>query len=105
MRESKYHAKKTEVDGIVFASKKEALRYGELRQMERAGKIEHLRLQVPYVLYEKSVYGRCVRYVADFVYVENGVEVVEDVKGYKTDVYKLKKRIMAEKYGVVIREI
>lgn len=105
MSYSKYHAKKTEVEGIVFDSKKEAERYQSLRLLERCGAIKNLKRQIPFLLIEKSVYGRAVKYVADFVYEEDGVEVVEDVKGYKTDVYKLKRRMMAEKYGIVIREV
>lgn len=105
MSYSKYHAKKTEVGGIVFDSKKEAERYQSLRLLERCGAIKNLKRQIPFLLIEKSVYGRAVKYVADFVYEEDGVEVVEDVKGYKTDVYKLKRRMMAEKYGIVIREV
>lgn len=100
---SKYHAKKTEVDGITFASRKEAARYQELRLLERGGVITDLRLQVPFVLVEKSCYGRAIKYVADFVYIEDGQMVVEDVKGYRTDVYKLKKRLLAER-GIEIRE-
>lgn len=105
MSYSKYRAKKTEVEGIVFDSKKEAERYQSLRLLERCGAIKNLKRQIPFLLIEKSVYGRAVKYVADFVYEEDGVEVVEDVKGYKTDVYKLKRRMMAEKYGIVIREV
>ena len=102
---SKYKAQKTMADGMMFDSKKEEKRYRELRLMERAGVIANLRLQVPFVLFEKSKYGRKIKYIADFVYEEkNGLTVVEDVKGYKTDVYKLKKRILAELYGIEVRE-
>ena len=102
---NKYRNKKTEVDGILFDSKKEAKRYIELKTLEQLGVIKCLRLQVPYVLFEKSKYGRVVKYIADFVYEQDMEIIVEDVKGIKTDVYKLKKRIMAEKYGIVIREV
>ena len=47
---------------------------------------------------------RQMRYVADFVYVEGGREVVEDVKGYRTAEYKRKRRLMKKIYGVDIRE-
>lgn len=103
-KQSKYHAVKTVLDDIKFDSKKEAKRYIQLKQLERAGLIKKLRLQVPFVLIDKSVYGREIRYVADFVYVENDVEIVEDVKGVKTPIYKLKKRLMAERYGIKIKE-
>lgn len=102
---NKYKNNKVEIDGIVFDSQKEALRYRDLKLMERAGLIVDLQLQVPFVLYHKNQYGRDVKYVADFVYQEKGQMIVEDVKGYKTDVYKLKKRMMAEELGIVIREI
>ena len=102
---SKYNAKKVEVDGIIFDSKKEANRYIELKWLERGGVIDDLRLQVPFVLIDKSEYGRAIKYIADFVYTEGEKEVVEDVKGFKTDVYRLKKRMLAERYGIEVREI
>lgn len=106
MYRSKFHNQKVEVDGITFDSKKECRRYKELKLMERAGVIRGLQLQVPYILFDKSKYGRVVKYVADFVYfdVEKSKTIVEDVKGFKTDVYKLKKRILAEKYDIEILE-
>ena len=103
-KKSKYGAVKTEIDGIIFDSKHEAKRYQELRLLERAGEINNLCLQVPYILIYKSMYGRSIKYVADFVYSRNGLTVVEDAKGMKTPVYRLKKRMMAEKYGIKIKE-
>lgn len=104
---SKYHNQKVVVDGIKFDSKKEAKRYQELRLLRRTGEINNLRLQAPYVLIDKSKYGRAIKYIADFVYYDNGLkkEIVEDTKGYRTDVYKLKKRLMAERYGIEIKEL
>ena len=104
-KKSKYRAVKTEIDGIVFDSKHEAARYQELRLLERAGEINNLRLQVPYILIDKSKYGRSIKYVADFVYERNGLVVVEDAKGVRTPVYRLKKRMLAEKYGIKIEEV
>lgn len=105
---SKYHARKTTVDGIVFDSKREADRYLILKGMEEDGAIEDLRRQVRYELVPAfDVDGRHYRpvcYVADFVYRENGREVVEDVKGVRTDVYKLKSKLFARRYGMIIRE-
>lgn len=107
-RSSKYHAKKTVVDGITFDSRKEADRYLVLKGMEEDGSIEDLRRQVRYELVPAfNVDGkhyRPVYYVADFVYVEDGKEVVEDVKGVRTDVYRLKSKLFARRYGVSIRE-
>lgn len=106
----KYHAKRTEVDGIKFASKREAERYKELLLLQRAGEISGLKLQVKYELIPKQtdpVTGKAVRacnYIADFVYMENGKQITEDCKGMKTEVYKLKKKLMLYKYGIAIRE-
>ena len=104
---SKYHAIKTEVDGIKFDSKKEAKRYQELKLLEHSKAISNLRLQVPYTLIDKSKHGRAIKYIADFVYYDNSLknEIVEDTKGYRTDVYKLKKRLMAEVHGIEIKEL
>lgn len=105
---SKYHARKTTVDGITFDSKREADRYLVLKGMEDDGAIEDLRRQVRYELMPAfDVDGRHYRpvyYVADFVYVEDGKEVVEDVKGMITDVYKLKSKLFARQYGMSIKE-
>ena len=105
---SKYHAKKTVMDGITFDSRKEADRYLALKGMEEDGAIEGLRRQVRYELIPAfDVDGRHYRpvyYVADFVYVEDGKEIVEDVKGMRTDVYKLKSKLFARRYGMSIRE-
>lgn len=107
---SKFNAKKTVVDGITFDSLKEAKRYVELRDSELAGKIRGLRRQVRYELIPAfNVDGKHYRptsYVADFVYTdcETGKEIVEDVKGYRTSVYRLKAKMFAHKFGVVILE-
>lgn len=105
---SKYHARKTTADGITFDSLKEADRYLTLKGMEEEGLIEGLRRQVRYELVPAfdvdGTHYRPVYYVADFVYVEDGKEVVEDVKGVKTDVYRLKSKLFAYRYGMNIRE-
>ena len=107
-RTSKYHAKKTVVDGIEFDSAKEAKRYAKLRALEDAGKIQGLRLQVPFELLPsfecEGVKYRGMKYIADFVYYRNGVRVVEDVKGVKTPEYKLKKKLMAYLNHINIEE-
>lgn len=107
-RTSKYHARKTTVDGITFDSRKEADRYLTLKAMEEEGLIENLRRQVRYELVPAfDVDGRHYRpvfYVADFVYVADGETVVEDVKGVMTDVYKLKSKLFARRYGMSIKE-
>ena len=104
-KKSKYGAVKTEVDGITFASKHEASRYLELRLLEQAGEITNLRLQVPYILFPKNKHGRALKYIADFTYNDgNGQLIVEDAKGVKTPVYRLKRRMMAEIYNIEIKE-
>lgn len=105
---SKYHAKKTTVDGITFDSRREADRYLVLKGMEEDGAIEDLRRQVRYELVPAfdvdGKHYRPVYYVADFVYVEDGKEIVEDVKGMRTDVYRLKSKLFARRYGKAIKE-
>lgn len=108
-RTNKYHAKKTVVDGMTFDSKREADRYLVLKNIEEDGDIEDLRRQVRYELVPAfDVDGRHYRpvfYVADFVYVEDGKTVVEDVKGMRTDVYRLKSKLFAKRYGMSIKEM
>lgn len=93
----KYHNKIVLLDGKRFMSKAEAGRYVELRKKELAGQIKDLRLQVPFKL---SV----CKYIADFVYVQDGQRVVEDVKGMKTAMYRLKKKMMAKELNIAIKE-
>lgn len=103
MKRPKYGNKKTIVDGIQFDSQREAQRYGALRLMVKAGLISNLRLQVPYQITVNEM--KVCKYVADFVYEDRGVEVVEDVKGMKTPIYNLKKKLMKAVFGVVISEV
>lgn len=107
---NKFHAKKTEIDGIIFDSKHEAERYAELKLLERGRVITDLTLQPRFELQEgyTSPSGKRVRpitYIADFMYTEDGKTVVEDAKGMKTDVYRLKKKIFEYKYGIEVREV
>ncbi|MDR3243256.1 MAG: DUF1064 domain-containing protein [Elusimicrobiota bacterium] len=99
----KYHAQKTEIDGITFASKKEARRYAELKLLEQAGKIKDLQLQPRFCLQDGFVYQgkkiRQIEYVADFQYLIGDVWIVEDCKGMRTEIYKIKKKIFLKKYG------
>ena len=92
-----------------FDSRKESDRYTELKLLEKAGVISDLRTQVVFELIPRQIYkGKFaehpVRYVADFVYTEDGETVVEDVKGMKTDVYRIKKKLMLYMHGIRIRE-
>lgn len=112
---NKYHAKKVTLDGIRFDSKKEACRWAELKVMEKAGLIKELERQVRFCLIPTivgengKVRQRETNYVADFRYYEKQGEhweqVVEDAKGIRTDVYKIKKKLMLWRYGIEIREV
>ena len=109
-RRSKYGAVRTMVDGVTFASKKEARRYQELRLLERAKRISHLTLQPRYPLiamrgtsFKKTIGA----YVGDFAYYDEDAQVwvTEDVKGVKTPLYRWKKRHVEAQYGIEIREV
>lgn len=107
---SKYKSRKTVVDGIEFDSKKEAKRYSELKLLERAGQIQELELQKPFVLIPAQkvngkVAERACKYIADFVYKENGKTVVEDTKGVKTKDYIIKRKLMLLVHNIQIREV
>ena len=113
---NKYHAQKTGT----HASKKEHGRAGELRLMESAGIISNLREQVRFNLLP-SQYGTCgtdfkgkevkvllerpLSYIADFVYEMDGQTIVEDTKGVRTEVYKIKRKLMLFIHGIRIKEI
>jgi hypothetical protein len=101
---SKYGSRRTTVDGVTFDSAKEARRFGELVLMERAGHITGLRRQVPFAL---EVNGHKVAvYRADFVYTDaSGLDVVEDVKGFRTPTYRLKRKLMLACHGILIAEV
>lgn len=106
-KQSKYHAQKTEVDGIKFDSKKESRDWKNLCTMEASGLISNLRRQVSFELQPKYVTkdGRKIRpisYVADFVYERDGVTYAQDSKGMKTDVYKIKRKMFEYKYPDIV---
>lgn len=104
MIKNKYRNKKTFVDNIIFDSRAEANRYCELQLLEKAKEIKDLKLQ-PRFLLQKSFKKenkthRKIEYIADFMYfdIKKNTTVVEDVKGMKTDVYKIKKKLFLYKY-------
>lgn len=98
---NKYGAIKTKIDGITFASKGEALRYRDLKIMERGYIIKHLKLQekFPIKVNDKLI----CNYIADFTYFENGVYVVEDFKGISTPIFRIKAKLFEAIYGYKIR--
>lgn len=97
---NKYHNKKITVDGKKFDSKKEAERYQVLKMLENANIISNLSRQVSFELIPKQSGERAVKYIADFTYIETatGKIIVEDVKGYRTDVYKIKRKLFKWRY-------
>lgn len=109
---TKYNNKKITVNGQVFDSKKEANRYKELLLLEKAGAIKDLRMQVKFTLIPAQrdeatgkVVERECSYKADFVYEEDGKTVVEDVKGFRTKEYIIKRKLMMWRYGIRIMEV
>lgn len=124
-RYNKYKAHKTVVDGIQFDSKKEARRYTELTLMEASGAISNLQRQVKFILIpqqrakdevtitktgaKRTVKGKVLErectYTADFTYFQDGKYIVEDTKGMRTDVYKIKRKLMLYVHGIQIKEV
>jgi len=93
----KYGNTRCVVNGVSFDSKMEAKRYGELLTLEIAGKIRALELQPRFVLNDKfetrGVKYRAINYVADFRYFCDEGDIVEDVKGFETKEYLLKRKL------------
>ena len=112
MSGNKYGNRKWTLDGKTFDSQREARRYQELRYLLRMGLISELELQVPFELIpsqkrDGKVVERPVKYIADFVYKENGETVVEDVKSpaTRTPQYIIKRKLMLWEFGLVVREV
>ena len=121
----KYGNKKITVDGVTFDSKKEYARFWDLSMLQRAGEISNLRRQVAFELipaqyeeYERfsqktgkrlkdgrRMLERECTYIADFVYMQNGAQVVEDTKGMRTKDYIIKRKLMLYLLGIKIHEI
>lgn len=118
---SKYGNQKITIDNITFDSTGEGLRYKELKLLEKTGQITDLQLQKKFIIVPEirepdtvgprggGKKGKLIQsaayYIADFVYYDkNGKLVVEDFKGFKTDLYKLKKKLMKYIYGIDIKE-
>jgi hypothetical protein len=117
-KRSKYNATKTMVDGVLFDSRKEAKRYGELKQLEKAGEISHLELQPKFFLFgsngavlmksDRYPNGRRATWRGDFSYFcsQRNKRICEDVKGVRTDMYLLKRAVVEACYpGLEIVEI
>lgn len=109
---NKYGNRKVFVGAMAFDSKLEAIRYHELLLMQKAGIICDLKTQVPFILQPSFKKGgktiRAITYKADFVYTVcgTGATVVEDTKGFRTEVYNIKKKIFEYIYpNLTIKEI
>lgn len=112
-KQRKYYNQKTKLNGIKFDSKKEAKRYSELILLKKAKLIKDLELQKVFELQSKYInkegkHIRAITYIADFFYydIEKQKYIVEDTKGFKTEVYKIKKKLFEYKYpDLVIKEL
>lgn len=102
----KYSARRTVVDGITFPSKREARRYRELALLAAAGDILALELQPAWDLHAPGGRKVCT-YIADFRYVvaATGETVIEDSKGVRTPIYRLKKKWLLAEHGIAVREV
>ena len=100
---NKYHNKRVVVDNINFHSIRESMRYGELKMLQRMGEITELELQpkFPIAVNEQKI---CT-YIADFRYWKDGKAIIEDVKGAKTALYSLKKKLVQAIYSIEIIEV
>lgn len=100
MLKHKFKARRTNVDGIKFSSKKEANRYNILKLLQKSGEILFFLRQVPFHL------PGGVKYVCDFfIFWANGDVTIEDVKGFKTESYKAKKKMVEAIYPIIISEV
>lgn len=110
VRKYKYNAHPQVIDGRKFASKKEARRYLELKAMQAAGEIGNLKCQVKFELIERQVDDdgkflfHPINYFADFTYYDkNGNYIVEDTKGVKTEVFRIKEKLMFREHRIKIK--
>lgn len=108
---SKYKNEHTEIDGFKFDSKKEAEYYLILKDREKRGEIRHLNRQYKIIIQpaftdSKGNKIRAITYKADFYFYDVKLKAwrIIDVKGFKTEVYKLKKKLLLYK-GIEIEEV
>lgn len=108
----KYHNRKVTTSDGTFDSLKEYRRWQELKILQKAGTISDLRRQVSFVLIPNQrdertgeLLERAVKYIADFVYCDEGFTVVEDAKGMRTKEYVIKRKLMLERFGIRVQEV
>jgi hypothetical protein len=87
-----------------YDSKREAQMASDLRVLASAGHIQELKEQVKFELIPKQVGEKSCSYIADFTYYEDGKLIVMDVKGFRTEVYKIKKKLMLLVHKIRITE-
>lgn len=124
-RNGKYNAKKVRTEDGSFMSKKELKRWNELKLQEEAGVISDLRKQVKFVLipaqrepdtigkrggvHKGKTIEREVSYIADFVYIKDGKQIVEDTKGLRKgnayDLFVVKRKMMLYFHGIKVQEV
>lgn len=107
-KQNKYRNKPCTSGGEKYRSQKEKHRHQSLLLLERAGLISNLRREVSYILAEgvtiRGKRKRSLRYIADFVYMQDGSEVVEDAKGVRTEGYRIKRHLLKAIHGIDILE-
>lgn len=107
-KQSKYKNKKVIYNGIKFDSQKERNYYIKLKLLEEKGIISNLKLQVKFELQPSFKFNgktiRAINYIADFTYIQDNKLHIVDTKGVRTEVYKIKKKMMQYK-GYEIEEV
>lgn len=99
-KRNKYNSRRVEIDGFKFHSIAEGEYYKKLVLRKKAGEIKTFFMQVPIYL------GKANRYIVDFMVIENdGRASYDDVKGYETALFKLKRNIIEEVHGIKINVI
>lgn len=107
----KYQERKTEIDGITFDSAAEARRYVQLKMFEAAGEIKDIEIQPKFVLQPAFKHGdqkvQAITYRADFRYTEVATDeqVVEDVKGMETEVFRLKAKMLLYQHHIEVKRV
>ena len=101
---NKYNAKKVKYDGHTFDSKKEFERYLILKSLSNKGLIKDLDVHPRFIVARSVKFGdktlKPIKYEADFIYFDTTYNrmIVEDVKGFKTALYKLKRSLFIVQY-------
>lgn len=112
-KRSKYGNHRVVLNGHTFDSQAEAERYGKLKLFEAGGEIRDLEVHPSFVLQAAFRHAgkteRAITYQADFAYTEteSGRRVIEDIKGTRTQVYLIKRKLFLARYGdaVEFREV